>query len=79
MEKFLFMEAWLDMYNEKIIDIKTNEEILRPYTEEEIAVVEACIAQAVSSKLEDEKKMVDKAAILNRLGISAEEAALLLS
>ena len=76
------MEAWLNMYQEKIIDITTGEETIRPYTEAEIAEVEANIE---ATRIEQEEKANAKSAkdearqvILDRLGITADEAALLL-
>lgn len=72
------MEAWPNMYQEKILDITTGEEIFRPYTKEEVAEVEANQA-AEASKLEAEtQRATAKAALLERLGITADEAALLL-
>jgi hypothetical protein len=69
-------------YTEKIIDITTGEETIRPYTKAEIAEVETTLAQIQSERLirENEKaaKESAKAALLERLGITAEEAALLL-
>jgi hypothetical protein len=70
-------------YTEKIIDITTGKETIRPYTKAEIAEVEAAIAKIESERLirENEKaaKELAKAALLERLGITADEAALLLS
>jgi hypothetical protein len=70
-------------YTEKIIDITTGEETIRPYTKAEIAEVEAAIAKIESERLigENEKaaKESAKAALLQRLGITAEEAKLLLA
>jgi len=69
-------------YTEKIIDIITGEETIRPYTKDEIAEVEAAKAKIEADRLiwENEKaaKATDKAALLAKLGITAEEAALLL-
>jgi hypothetical protein len=66
------------MYQEKIVDVVTGEETFRPYTKEEIAAVEAAIAQAKDLQAQSEQKNAAKAALLDRLGITAEEAALLL-
>jgi hypothetical protein len=70
-------------YTEKIIDITTGEQTIRPYTKAEVAEVEAALAQIESERLilENEKatKAQAKAALLERLGITADEAALLLS
>ena len=76
------MEAWHNMYQEKIIDITTGEETLRPYTAAEIKEVEADIeaTKAEMKKAADIQaaKDADRQAILDKLGITADEAALLL-
>ena len=66
-------------YTEKIIDVSTGEETLRPYSAKEIAEVEKGIA-LVEAKAEAEMtKAAEKAALLARLGITDDEAKLLLS
>lgn len=65
-------------YTEKIINLTTGEETIRPYTKEEVAEVEAAIAEMAKIKAEADAKAAAKAVILERLGITAEEAALLL-
>jgi hypothetical protein len=76
------MEAWLNMYQEKIIDIMTGEETIRPYTAAEIKEVEAATqaAQAEIDARENAKaaKEAARQAILDKLGLTAEEAAALL-
>ena len=67
------------MYKEKIVNVETGEETWRDYTDAEIAQVEAVQAEAAQRQAEAEAKAADKAALLNRLGITAEEAKLLLS
>lgn len=67
------------MYKEKIVNIQTDQITWRDYTNEEIARVEAEQAEAAQRQAEAEAKAADKAALLNRLGITAEEAKLLLS
>jgi hypothetical protein len=76
------MEAWSKMYQEKIIDIKTGKETIRPYTAEEVAEVEAAIE---ANRIEQEQKASAKAEkhaarleILDKLGLTADEAAILL-
>jgi hypothetical protein len=70
------------MYQEKIIDITTGKETIRPYTAKEVAEVEANIE---ATRIEQETKVDAKSkkdaarqAILDKLGLSADEAALLL-
>jgi hypothetical protein len=77
-EQSMYMEAWPNMYQEKILDITTGEETFRPYTKEEVAEVEANQAAEVSKLEAETQRAADKAALLERLGITAEEAALLL-
>jgi len=76
------MEAWSNMYQEKIIDITTGKETIRPYTAKEVAEVEANIE---ATRVEQEtkadaksKKDAARQAILDKLGLTADEAALLL-
>jgi len=76
------MEAWSNMYQEKIIDVATGKETLRPYTPAEVAEVEASIEatrieQQAKADAESEKDAA-RQAILDKLGITADEAALLL-
>jgi len=70
------------MYQEKIVDISTGKETIRPYTAQERAEVEANIE---ATRIEQEAKADAKSekdaarqAILDKLGLSANEAALLL-
>ena len=69
----------LNMYKEKIVDALTGEETWRDYTKAEIAEVEAAQAKSAQRKAEAEAKAAEKAALLNRLGITEEEAKLLLA
>lgn len=65
-----------------IVDCSTGEQTVVPLTAEEIAELEAAAAQAEADRLEAEKAAADKAAaraaILEKLGLSDEEAAVLL-
>jgi len=64
------------------INCETGEVIERPLTADEIAANEAAAAQAETDRLVREAEAAAKAeakqALLDKLGISAEEAALLL-
>ena len=68
---------------EKIVDAKTGEEIFRDFTAEEIAKYEAekLVIETKMAKLKAERdsKTKQRAAILEKLGLSEEEAKLLLS
>ena len=70
------------MYKEKIVD-KTGKETFRNYTEAEIAEVELEIAakqaEAQTKAEAEATKAAEKAALLAKLGITEDEAKLLLS
>jgi predicted oxidoreductase len=61
------------------VNCATGEEIVRDATVEEIAQREADIAAETVKQAEAEAKATARAAILDRLGLTAEEAAILLS
>jgi len=63
----------------KIVNVETGEEIVRDANSEEIAQMELDAANAANRKAEAKSKEIAKAALLIRLGITAEEAKLLLS
>lgn len=65
-------------YKEKIVDAITGEITWRDYTAEEIAAVEAAQAEAIKRVEEIAAKEAARQALLDRLGITAEEAQLLL-
>ena len=77
------MEAWSKMYQEKIINITTGEETIRPYTAKEIKEMEAANDAAMieleAKANENKAKVAQRQAILEKLGITADEAAILLS
>jgi hypothetical protein len=61
------------------IDAQTGEQTIRPATEDEIAHRESMLAQVAQDEIDKKAKAADKAALLTRLGITADEAKLLLS
>lgn len=67
------------MYKEKIVDIETGEETWRDYTTAEIKAVEAAQKEAEQLAAEQAAKEAARKSILDKLGISEEEAQLLLS
>jgi hypothetical protein len=67
-----------NMYKEKIVDAATGEETFRNYTKEEIAAVKAEQAAIAIKQAEAQEKAAARQVILDRLGITAEEAAILL-
>ena len=62
----------------KIVNCETGEEIVRDATAEEIAQMELDAANAVAEKAEADAKETQRQAILDRLGLTADEAKLLL-
>jgi hypothetical protein len=63
----------------KIVNVETGEEIEREMTADELAVHNADKAAHEAAIAEIEKKASDREALLTKLGITADEAALLLS
>jgi hypothetical protein len=62
----------------KIVNCTTGEEIIRDANAEELAQMELDAADAATKKAEIEAKESARQALLTRLGITAEEAQLLL-
>lgn len=67
------------MYKEKIVDINTGEETWRDYTAAEIREVEKAQAKAATEAKEQAEKDYARKAIFEKLGLTEEEAKLLLS
>jgi hypothetical protein len=63
----------------KIVNCETGEEIIRDANAEEIAYMELDAANSAAAKAEADAKETAKAALLAQLGITAEQAKLLLS
>ena len=63
----------------KIVNAETGEEIVRDATSDEIAQMELDAKQSLKEKTEAQKKATDRQTLLDKLGITAEEARLLLS
>ena len=62
----------------KIVNVTTGEEIIRNATSEEIAQMEIDAVNAAAKQAEEEAKAAQRQAILDRLGLTADEAKLLL-
>jgi hypothetical protein len=62
----------------KEVNCTTGEEIVRDATTEEIAQMQLDAANAAAVQAEAEAKAAERQAILDRLGLTAEEAQLLL-
>jgi hypothetical protein len=60
-------------------NLETNEVIDREMTNEEFSDYQALLASVAASQAQTETNATAKAALLNKLGITAEEATLLLS
>lgn len=67
------------MYKEKIVNIETGEETWRDYTAAEIADIEKAQAEAATRAAEQAEKEAARKAIFDKLGITEDEAKLLLS
>jgi hypothetical protein len=67
------------MYTHKIINTVTNEEMIIPLSAEEVSVIEANIAQMQLEELKYAEVQAKRQALLDKLGITEEEAKLLLS
>jgi hypothetical protein len=66
-------------YFERIVNVETGETVERPYTEKEIKEVEAKQAESLALLEAQSARAADKAALLAKLGITDDEAKLLLS
>ena len=62
----------------KIVNCETGEEIIRDANADEIAQMELDAANAQAAKSENEAKSAQRQAILDKLGLTADEARLLL-
>ena len=62
----------------KIVNCETGKEIVRDATNEEIAKMDLDAANDAVAKTESEAKEAQRQAILDRLGLTADEAKLLL-
>ena len=62
----------------KVVNTETGEEIVRDATPVEITQIELDIASAEARKAEVEAKATQRQALLTRLGITEEEARILL-
>jgi penicillin V acylase-like amidase (Ntn superfamily) len=65
-------------YYEKIVDITTGEETIRPYTEEEIAQLQANKILVDQRAAEIAAKEAEKNTVFAKLGLTPAEATLLL-
>lgn len=63
----------------KIVNVETGEEIVRDANAEELAQIEADKAETIAFQTAKAEKAAEKAAILTQLGITEEQAKLLLS
>lgn len=66
------------MYKHKVVNTVTGEETITDLSADEIAVIEANTAKANAEIAAANAKAEAKAAILAKLGLTADEAALLL-
>jgi hypothetical protein len=68
-----------DTLNVTIHNVETGEVVVQPMTAEEISIVENDRLQTEAMLAEKEQKAIEKAALLAKLGITEDEAKLLLS
>ena len=68
-----------DTLNVTIHNVETGEVVVQPMTADEIAIVENDKLQTEAMLAEKAQKAVEKAALLAKLGITDDEAKLLLS
>jgi hypothetical protein len=69
----------INEYTEKIVNAQTGEETFREYTADEKAAVENAKVKAAAELVASQAKADSKNALLVKLGISDDEAKLLLS
>jgi hypothetical protein len=62
----------------KIVNVETGEEIMRDMNADELAQLETDAAQEISRKAAASQRAADRAALLTQLGITEEQAKLLL-
>ena len=62
----------------KIVNVQTGEEVIRDANADEIAQFEQSAQEVQAEKAAKEQKAADKAALLAQLGITEEQAKLLL-
>jgi hypothetical protein len=62
----------------KIVNVETGEEIIRDANAEELAQMQADKAESATRQAEAEAKATSRQAILDRLGLTADEVALIL-
>lgn len=67
------------MYMHKIVNAETGEETLVELSAAEIAIIEANIAKSEVEEAAFQAKSQARSALLERLGLTEEEAAILLS
>ena len=65
-------------YIERIVNADTNETIEKPYTKEQLAEVDAAQKKLKEMQNNEAANAAARQAILDRLGLTADEAALLL-
>jgi hypothetical protein len=66
-------------YIERIVNADTNENTEKPYTKEQLAEVDAAQKKLKEMQQAEATKAAEKTALLEKLGITADEAKLLLS
>lgn len=73
---YSYMER--NMYKEKIINLETGEEVIRDYNDEEIAAIEKTQAEEAKRLADFAIRQEARRAILEKLGLTEDEAKVLL-
>ena len=76
---YMDMEINMSELTRLEIDAITGEEIVIPYTADEIAEHDALLAKIAADEKAEKDAVINKAALLAKLGITADEAKLLLN
>jgi hypothetical protein len=62
----------------KIVNVETGEEIVRDATAEEIAQMQSDVTEVLATKAKVETMAAEKQAILDRIGLTADELKMIL-
>lgn len=63
----------MEMYKEKIYNVETNETTFRDFTEEEILKLETFKKEIAEKDKEAEARIAARKAVLDKLGLTAED------
>jgi len=75
--QFTFTEHKMT-HTEKIVDLNNGDEVIKPYTAEQLAEVKAAQIKKAERDAERAEKDAARQAVLDKLGLTADEVAALL-